>query len=193
VRIILMGVAKSGLPGEHHFFIAFRTHAPGVSISKRLEEKYPEEMTIVLQHRFWDLVVKEDHFEVKLSFDGIMERLRVPFEAIKVFFDPSVPYGLQFEDIDISGHAAHEVAAPQRGSGDAKPAVSAIEATRAKETPAARSDKKQRTPRRSQADKPTERADKPHGKQLPIPITSAEPSPADGPKVVSIDAFRNKK
>ena len=103
VRTVLTRVAKSGLPGQHHFYIAFRTDAPGVSISKRLKEKYPEEMTIVLQHVFWDLAVKEDHFEVKLTFDRVAESLSVPYDAIKVFFDPSVPYGLQFEDFDIAG------------------------------------------------------------------------------------------
>ena len=117
VRTVLTRVAKSGLPGEHHFYIAFRTDAPGVSISKRLKEKYPEEMTVVLQHRFWDLIVKDDHFEVKLTFDSIPERLVVPFDAIKVFFDPSVPYGLQFEDFDISGAAAQELAGSQRRAG----------------------------------------------------------------------------
>jgi hypothetical protein len=86
------------LAGDHHFYISFDTEAPGVSLSRRLKEKYPREMTIVLQHRFWDLVVSEERFEVKLTFDGIPERLVVPFEAIKVFFDPSVRFGLQFED-----------------------------------------------------------------------------------------------
>ncbi len=98
VRSVISGVAKSGLPGDHHFYISFDTGAPGVSLSKRLKEKYPNEMTIVLQHRFWDLAVAEDRFEVKLTFDGIPERLVVPFAAIKVFFDPSVRYGLQFDD-----------------------------------------------------------------------------------------------
>lgn len=99
VRQVLTRVAKAGgLPGDHHFYISFDTGLPGVVLSKRLKEKYPEEMTIVLQHRFWDLSVTEDRFEVKLTFDGIPERLVVPFESIKVFFDPSVRYGLQFED-----------------------------------------------------------------------------------------------
>ena len=98
VRTVLQRAAKSGLPGDHHFYISFDTEAPGASISKRLKEKYPAEMTIVLQHRFWDLLISEDRFEVKLTFDGIPERLVVPFAAIKVFFDPSVRYGLQFED-----------------------------------------------------------------------------------------------
>lgn len=98
VRKVLARTAKSGLVGDHHFYISFDTEAPGVSLSRRLKEKYPHEMTIVLQHRFWDLAVSEDRFEVKLTFDGIPERLVVPFEAIKVFFDPSVRFGLQFED-----------------------------------------------------------------------------------------------
>lgn len=105
VRTVLQRAAKSGLPGDHHFYISFDTEAPGASISKRLKEKYPNEMTIVLQHRFWDLLVSEDRFEVKLTFDGIPERLVVPFAAIKVFFDPSVRYGLQFEDPDAGPDA----------------------------------------------------------------------------------------
>jgi hypothetical protein len=98
VRKVLLRTAKSGLTGDHHFYISFDTESPGVSLSKRLKEKYPREMTIVLQHRFWDLAVSEERFEVKLTFDGIPERLVVPFAAIKVFFDPSVRFGLQFED-----------------------------------------------------------------------------------------------
>lgn len=102
VRAVLARTAKSGLPGDHHFYISFDTTIPGVSLSKRLKEKYPTEMTIVLQHRFWDLIVNEERFEVKLTFDGIPERLVVPFAALKVFFDPSVRYGLQFEESELS-------------------------------------------------------------------------------------------
>jgi hypothetical protein len=97
VRTVLTETAEKGLPGDHHFYISFDTLAPGVILSKRLREKYAEEMTIVLQHRFWDLIINEHRFEVKLTFDGIPERLVVPFKAIRVFFDPSVRYGLQFE------------------------------------------------------------------------------------------------
>lgn len=106
VRTVLTQTAKSGLTGDHHFYISFDTGAPGASLSKRLKEKYPREMTIVLQHRFWDLFVSEDRFEVKLTFDGIPERLVVPFAAIKVFFDPSVRYGLQFEDPNLAPDGA---------------------------------------------------------------------------------------
>jgi hypothetical protein len=105
VRTVLAQTAKSGLSGDHHFYISFDTEAPGVTLSKRLKEKYPREMTIVLQHRFWDLAVTEQRFEVKLTFDGIPERLVVPFGAIKVFFDPSVRFGLQFEDPSLGPDA----------------------------------------------------------------------------------------
>ena len=97
VRSVLSETAEKGLPGDHHFYISFDTLAPGVILSRRLREKYSEEMTIVLQHRFWDLIVQDHRFEVRLTFDGIPERLVIPFKAIKVFFDPSVHYGLQFE------------------------------------------------------------------------------------------------
>lgn len=102
VRSVLIETAEKGLPGDHHFYISFDTLAPGVILSKRLREKYAEEMTIVLQHRFWDLIINEHRFEVKLTFDGIPERLVVPFKAVRVFFDPSVRYGLQFESVSTS-------------------------------------------------------------------------------------------
>src|SRR6516162_62470 len=97
LRRVLSDAAAHGLPGEHHFFITFVSSADGVKLSPRLFAQYPEEMTIILQHQFWDLVVTEDRFEVGLSFGGIPERLVVPFAAIKSFFDPSVQFGLQFE------------------------------------------------------------------------------------------------
>jgi len=104
LKTILQRVAKTGLPGEHHFYISFNTRAPGVVLSKRLKERYPDEMTVVLQHRFWDLLVHDDRFEVKLTFDSIPERLVVPFASVRVFVDPSVRFGHQFED----PHAADE-------------------------------------------------------------------------------------
>ena len=97
LRRVLTDAAEHGLPGEHHFFITFLSTAEGVKLSPRLLAQYPEEMTIILQHQFWDLVVTEDRFEVGLSFGGIPERLVVPFSAIKSFLDPSVQFGLQFE------------------------------------------------------------------------------------------------
>ncbi|MCA0320600.1 MAG: SspB family protein [Proteobacteria bacterium] len=97
VKRVLVDAAREGLPGDHHFYITFDTRAPGVRLSNRMREKYPQEMTVVLQHQFWDLVVTEHTFEVGLSFGGIPERLLIPFEAVKGFFDPSVQFGLQFE------------------------------------------------------------------------------------------------
>jgi uncharacterized protein len=102
LRKVLSDAAAHGLPGEHHFFITFISTAEGVKLSSRLLAQYPDEMTIILQHQFWDLVVHEDHFEVGLSFGGIPERLVVPFTAIKSFFDPSVQFGLQFEPSDAA-------------------------------------------------------------------------------------------
>ncbi|WP_137389371.1 SspB family protein [Rhodoligotrophos defluvii] len=105
VRAALKRAARTGLPGDHHFFIAFDTNHSGVRISERLRKKYPEEMTIVLQHQFWGLEVSDDRFEVDLSFDNIPERLAIPFAAIKGFFDPSVQFGLQFEVIQANQNA----------------------------------------------------------------------------------------
>lgn len=102
LRRVLSDAAAHGLPGEHHFFITFLSTAEGVKLSPRLLAQYPDEMTIILQHQFWDLVVHDDRFEVGLSFGGIPERLSVPFAAIKSFFDPSVQFGLQFETADTA-------------------------------------------------------------------------------------------
>jgi hypothetical protein len=100
LRRVLTDAAEHGLPGDHHFFITFLSTAEGVKLSPRLLAQYPQEMTVILQHQFWDLVVTEDRFEVGLSFGGIPERLVVPFNSIKSFFDPSVQFGLQFEPAD---------------------------------------------------------------------------------------------
>ena len=97
VRKVLTDAAREGLSGEHHFYISFRTEAPGVRMSQRLREKYPQDMTIVLQHQFWDLGVTEHSFEVGLSFSGVPERLLIPFDALSGFFDPSVQFGLKFD------------------------------------------------------------------------------------------------
>jgi uncharacterized protein len=110
VRKVLAEVARTGLPGTHHFFIKFATRAPGVRVSSRLLKEYPEEMTIVLQHQYWDLTVTENGFEVGLSFNGTAERLLVPFTALRGFFDPSVQFGLTFEMV-IGDKAAAPIAA----------------------------------------------------------------------------------
>jgi len=177
VRMVLARVAKTGLPGEHHFYIAFDTQAPGVSLSKRLREKYPKEMTVVLQHRFWDLSVNDERFEVKLTFDGIPERLSIPFAAIKVFFDPSVPYGLQFEESDLAGEAL--------GSSEAV----------GPEAAPAKLEKKPRAPRKPRADKAPEpaRPERPPAGRPQIVASQPDSGNASNEnKVVSIDAFRKK-
>ena len=111
LRRVLTDAAGHGLPGEHHFFITFLSTAEGVKLSPRLLAQYPEEMTVILQHQFWDLVVTEDRFEVGLSFGGIPERLVVPFASIKSFFDPSVQFGLQFDPQDTASETASEMPA----------------------------------------------------------------------------------
>ena len=112
LRRVLIDAAEHGLPGEHHFFITFVSTAEGVKLSPRLLAQYPEEMTVILQHQFWDLVVTEDRFEVGLSFNGIPERLVVPFNSIKSFFDPSVQFGLQFEPTEAASAEAAETETP---------------------------------------------------------------------------------
>lgn len=97
IRKVLDEVIAAGLPGEHHFFITFDTTFPGVRLSKRMRERYPESMTIVIQHSYWDLKTSDTDFEVDLTFNDIRERLKVPFAAIQAFFDPSVKFGLQFD------------------------------------------------------------------------------------------------
>lgn len=98
VRRVLGDVARQGLPGAHHFYIAFRTAHPGVVLAPALRERYPDEMTIVLHHQFWDLAVDEDTLSVTLSFNRVSERLTVPFAALTSFIDPSVPFGLRFRE-----------------------------------------------------------------------------------------------
>ncbi len=102
LRRVLTDAAAHGLAGEHHFFITFQSKAEGVKLSPRLLAQYPEEMTIILQHQFWDLLVSEDHFEVGLSFNEVPERVVVPFNAMKSFYDPSVPFHLHLRP--VRGH-----------------------------------------------------------------------------------------
>ena len=125
LRRVLADAAEHGLPGEHHFFITFISTAEGVKLSPRLLAQYPEEMTVILQHQFWDLVVTEDRFEVGLSFGGIPERLVVPFNSIKSFWDPSVQFGLQFEPADAAEAPAANLQAVPAPSGLPVPAPAA--------------------------------------------------------------------
>jgi len=97
VRTALEKVRDEGLRGNHHLYVSFVTHFPGVTVADYLREKYPKEMTIVLQHQFWDLEVSDDTLDLTLSFNKVPERLIIPFEAMTGFADPSVQFGLQFQ------------------------------------------------------------------------------------------------
>jgi hypothetical protein len=121
VRDVLADAAKTGLAGDHHFFVTFDTTAEGVKISDRLRERYPEDMTIVLQHQFWDMKVTDEIFEVGLSFGGVAERLVIPLAAIKQFQDPSVQFTLQFETLAEAGDAAEGDADAETPRATAKP------------------------------------------------------------------------
>jgi uncharacterized protein len=127
VREALRRVEKSGLPGEHHFYIAFNTKFPGVDIGDRMAQRYPREMTIVLQHQYENLVVKEDRFEVELSFDNILEKLVIPFNAVKGFLDPSVQFGLQFEVVTVETPVDSEGKLEKPAPGKAKPELEGAE------------------------------------------------------------------
>src|SRR3984893_4170425 len=171
VRKVLSGVARDGVPGEHHFYIGFRTHARGVRLSSRMREKYPDEMTIVLQHQFWDLSVAEQAFEVGLSFQNIPEMLLIPFDAVTRFADPSVGFELQFavED-EASGGSDTGTSPPQTAP------VSVLEPL-AQAPPLPEAKPAKQTKKESEAAKAEGAAAKPQ---------------KDEPKVVSIDAFRKK-
>jgi uncharacterized protein len=97
VRKVLTDAARTGLPGEHHFNISFKTQGPGVVIPAAMRQRYPDEMAIILQHEFWDLAVTADAFEVSLNFSRKPERLAIPFDSITGFSDPSVPFGFKLE------------------------------------------------------------------------------------------------
>ena len=136
LRRVLTDAAEHGLPGEHHFFITFLSTAEGVKLSPRLLAQYPEEMTVILQHQFWDLTVTEDRFEVGLSFGGIPERLVVPFNSIKSFFDPSVQFGLQFEPSDADDRDAGGKPSGRPGARSASPAALPAPAAEKQDEPA---------------------------------------------------------
>jgi len=109
---VLSEVERGGaLPGGHHFYITFKTRMPGVEIPKHLAQRFPDEMTIVIQHRFWDLKVAKDHFTVGLSFGGVPSTLRVPFAAVTDFVDPAVDFSLKFQAHGADGsHEEHDAA-----------------------------------------------------------------------------------
>ncbi len=208
VRNVLSETAAKGLPGEHHFYISFDTLAPGVILSKRLREKYAEEMTIVLQHRFWDLIVNDHRFEVKLTFDGIPERLVVPFKAIRVFFDPSVRYGLQFETVAMQ--ASNEVHEDGQGSFDDPFADRDFSSPGLVHTPRSRGRhmrgpgpvdgdgdlaapprrRRRKTDERREVADPAANAEA--GDQVDEDVAEIDEGEASGAEIVSLDAFRKK-
>jgi hypothetical protein len=208
VRTVLQQVAAMGrLPGDHHFYIAFDTRAPGVVVSKRLKQKYPEEMTIVLQHQFRNLTVDGDRFEVTLSFDNLPERLSVPLRAVRVFFDPSVPYGLQLDSLDLIGKPGVEAdgqierppgAAPLRPARD--PAREPYESQEPSAPPKVRSPRK---PRVTQGEAAGEMSAASTAEPLagamsrpqagrPMLVPSQPNEPANDAKVVQLDKFRKR-
>jgi hypothetical protein len=128
VREILRQVERSGLPGPHHFFISLSTEHPGVMMSDTLRSRYPQEITIVLQHQFWDLHVEENSFRIALSFNNIPEKLVIPFAALTGFADPSTKFGLQFHNQQPAQPVAAPAALPvaQPASDDFKESAKVI-------------------------------------------------------------------
>jgi hypothetical protein len=137
IRKVLSEVNRTGLPGNHHFFITFVTSAPGVRISTRLHEKYPEQMTIVIQHQYWDLEVSETGFEVTLSFNDVSEKLVIPYSSIRGFYDPSVNFELEFE-VKTEAGTSHE---PLHIVKDEEDEAPTLITTKAKTAPKAKSTK----------------------------------------------------
>jgi uncharacterized protein len=180
VRNVLADTAKGGLSGDHHFFVTFDTTAEGVKLSDRLRERYPEEMTIVLQHQFWDLKVTDELFEVGLSFGGVAERLVVPLAAIKAFADPSVQFTLQFETLAEAGEEADDEAE----SGEAvKPKTPALK-KEARQPEAAKEAARTSVPASPRPEPPSAEA----GAGEP----DAGPDKSGGAEVVRLDRFRKK-
>jgi hypothetical protein len=176
---VLADVAARGLPGDHHFFISFDTRADGVKMSDRLKAKYPEELTIVLQHQFWDLAVADESFSVGVSFNGIPERLTVPFAAIKGFFDPSVQFGLQFELATEAKSLAKD---------EAQDTAAAAPETRAAPRPAPRGAASEPEETRPGATSvPSTRKS-----GLPVVDGPVPPESNGGAEVVRLDKFRKK-
>jgi hypothetical protein len=169
VRKVVSEAARSGLPGDHHFNIAFKTQAPGVVIPPAMRQRYPDEMAIILQHEFWDLEVTADAIEVSLNFSRKPERLTIPFDSITGFSDPSVPFGFKLEP-----RIAAEPA-------PAKPTPIAREAEKKGEAP----------PGAASAAKPSQPAIAPKSAESPAK-SPEKPKGDEAAKVVSIDAFRKK-
>ena len=182
VRKVLGDAARDGLPGDHHFYISFRTDFPGVRLSPRLREKYPEDMTIVLQHQFWDLTITEQHLEVGLSFSGVPEKLFIPLDAVIGFFDPSVQFGLKFEIQDKAADAEDADEKPSKGGG-------AVELQKKPAVPVTRNAPKLPTKQAKSAGESERASAKADKGQKP---GKAKADDAASAEVVSLDAFRKK-
>jgi hypothetical protein len=184
VRTVLEDAARNGLPGEHHFYIAFDTRADGVKLSQRMRTQYPEEMTVVLQHQFWDLVVTEEQFEVGLSFGGVPERVVVPFAAIKSFVDPSVQFGVQFETLIATDDtkATDDAGKPARPPAEHRPSSDVAAVPTPANPPVADAP--------PSAKKPSGK--KPAAEQKTKDGSEGDAAPASGAQVVSLDRFRKK-
>jgi hypothetical protein len=194
VKKIINEVLKTGLPGQHHFYISFDTQHPGVRMSTRLRQRYPDEMTVVLQHQFWDLNVSDVAFEVGLSFSGIPERLYVPFNSIKGFFDPSVQFGLQFEPVREGVPETDDEATGQQPTAPTGvvQALTSRNGLRIADEAGKQDDVKQ--PAAAKEPAATERTAKPALKSVPTEPEPGEaaPAPSGSATVVSIDSFRKK-
>ena len=164
MRKVLQEVVHTGLPGDHHFFITFDTNAPGVRISTRLKEKYPDQMTIVMQFQFWDLKVTDAGFEIGLSFNDIPEKLIVPFASVRGFYDPNVNFELEF-DVNIPSPLSASIASLPNAMSD--------EEAETKSDLADNNDAENASKKQDDADGNTE--------------------PAGSGEVVSLDSFRRKK
>jgi hypothetical protein len=187
VRKVLGDAARDGLPGDHHFYISFRTDFPGVRLSSRLREKYPEDMTIVLQHQFWDLAVTEQSLEVGLSFSGVPERLFIPLDAVTGFFDPSVQFGLKFELQDDADEAASRDEKPAKG-----PAAGALEPQQKPPVPVARTAPKVPSKQAKPAGESDRAAKVEKGPKLAKTDARKDKTDDATAEVVSLDAFRKK-
>ena len=192
VRKVLMDAAREGTPGDHHFYLTFKTQAPGVQLSTRMKAKYPEEITIVLQHQYWDLTVSDQQIEVSLSFNNIPEKLVIPFDAVTGFEDPTAPFGLKFEPRTATaetGQISEDSPADMSAEGQNRPTPMVAKS----KSPAAPSPNAKQSPKADKAEKPAldkTAAEKPAADKS----ASQKPTPDsqnDG-KIVSIDAFRKK-
>ena len=195
VRNVLTDAAKKGLPGDHHFYISFNTRADGVRMSDRLRAQYPEEMTVILQHQFWDLAVTDHGFEVGMSFGGIPEKLAIPFDAITGFFDPSVQFGLQFEQI-AEGSLKQDSQKPEAQKPDGKKTqlTSVSAAENASKAPPKKAEPTTRLPvAPPAASVPTVSPMTPAAPAANTEPTDPNPDkPSGGGEVVRLDRFRKK-